>query len=50
MSEPQALPAVDAIIATKDRRELLLKALEGILGQDYGGRHPRHGRVRQRAG
>lgn len=37
MSEPQALPAVDAIIATKDRRELLLKALEGILEQDYGG-------------
>lgn len=30
-------PHVDAIIATKDRRELLLKALEGILGQDYDG-------------
>lgn len=30
-------PAVEAIIATKDRRELLLKAIDGILGQDYAG-------------
>lgn len=30
-------PALDAIIATKDRRELLVKAIEGVLGQDYEG-------------
>lgn len=37
MLTPDATPAVDAIIATKDRRELLLKALDGIFGQDYEG-------------
>lgn len=30
-------PSVDAIIATKDRRELLLKALDGIRAQHYDG-------------
>lgn len=30
-------PAVDVIIATRDRRELLLKAIDGILAQDYAG-------------
>lgn len=37
MSSSEARPAIDAIIATKDRRELLLKAMAGILGQDYEG-------------
>lgn len=37
MTDPNPTPAVDAIIATKDRRELLLKAIEGILSQDYAG-------------
>lgn len=37
MTKAEDLPDVDAIIATKDRRELLLKAIEGIVGQDYEG-------------
>lgn len=37
MNDPSATPAVEAIIATKDRRELLLKAIDGILAQDYAG-------------
>ncbi|UNX55587.1 glycosyltransferase family 2 protein [Georgenia sp. TF02-10] len=35
MSAPA--PGIDVIIATKDRRELLLKAVDGILAQDYPG-------------
>lgn len=30
-------PSIDVIIATRDRHELLLGALESILGQDYAG-------------
>lgn len=37
MNDNAPMPAVDAIIATKDRRELLLKAIEGIVNQDYPG-------------
>lgn len=37
MQQENSPPAIDAIIATKDRRELLLKAVEGIQDQDYPG-------------
>lgn len=32
-----ALPAVDVVVATRDRPEMLRRALDAILGQDYDG-------------
>lgn len=37
MNPINSAPSVDTIIATKDRRELLRKAIDGVLEQDYPG-------------